>query len=133
MAEIAVDEATELRPPAYPGEDTRPTSKRELLGFYTYSFAAEVFVVCGLGAFIPITLEDLARDSATAVLAHDRSQPCRPKGLQTLLSRQDGAPSRLHGGNQCVFQIFGTEINTASSFCQVRPQGSMARSRCVGG
>jgi len=114
MAENAVDEDTELRPAAYPGEDTRPTSKRELLGFYTYSFAAEVFVVCGLGAFIPITLEDLARDSATAVLAHDRSQPCKPKGLQTLLSRQDGAPPRSHGGNQCVFQIFGTEINTAS-------------------
>lgn len=33
----------------YPGEDTRPTSQKELLGFYLYSFAAEVFIVCGIG------------------------------------------------------------------------------------
>lgn len=41
----------------YPGEDSRPTSRKELLGFYAYSWAAEVFVVCGIGSFIPITLE----------------------------------------------------------------------------
>ncbi|KAK0657448.1 hypothetical protein B0T16DRAFT_60513 [Cercophora newfieldiana] len=28
-------------------EDTRPTSSKELAGFYAYSFAAEVYVVCG--------------------------------------------------------------------------------------
>lgn len=33
----------------YPGEDTRPTSRKELFGFYAYSFAAEVFIVCGIG------------------------------------------------------------------------------------
>lgn len=35
--------------PRYPGEDTRWTSTKELLGFYMYGFAAEVFVVCGVG------------------------------------------------------------------------------------
>lgn len=35
-------------PPArYPGEDTRPTSSKELAGWYAYAFAAEVYVVCG--------------------------------------------------------------------------------------
>ncbi len=35
-------------PPArYPGEDVRPTSSKELAGWYTYAFAAEVYVVCG--------------------------------------------------------------------------------------
>ena len=35
--------------PRYPGEDTRPTTTKELFGFYVYSFAAEVFIVCGIG------------------------------------------------------------------------------------
>ena len=34
----------------YPGEDTRLTSKKELSGWYSYGWAAEVFVVCGVGA-----------------------------------------------------------------------------------
>lgn len=33
----------------YPGEDTRLTSRRELWGWYAYGFAAEVFVICGVG------------------------------------------------------------------------------------
>lgn len=33
----------------YVGEDTRPTSKRELAGWYSYGWAAEVFVVCAMG------------------------------------------------------------------------------------
>ncbi|KAF1825027.1 MFS general substrate transporter [Dissoconium aciculare CBS 342.82] len=104
------------RPIAYPGEDTRPTSRKELLGFYTYSFAAEVFVVCGLGAFIPITLESLARASPSAVLANDRTKPClggsnTADGAARLMfprSSDSGAPA------QCVFDLFGSEINTAS-------------------
>lgn len=35
----------------YPGEDTRLTSKKELAGWYCYGFAAEVFVICGMGTF----------------------------------------------------------------------------------
>jgi len=37
------------RAPRYSGEDTRPTSKKELSGWYSYGWAAEVFVVCGVG------------------------------------------------------------------------------------
>ena len=37
------------RPPRYPGEDTTPTSRREILGWYAYGIAAEVFAVCGVG------------------------------------------------------------------------------------
>ncbi len=33
----------------YPGEDTRLTSRKELAGWYAYGFAAEVFVICGMG------------------------------------------------------------------------------------
>lgn len=35
--------------PQYPGEDTRLTSNKELSGWYSYGWAAEVFVVCGVG------------------------------------------------------------------------------------
>ena len=37
------------RAPQYPGEDTRLTSSKELFGWYSYAWAAEVFVVCGIG------------------------------------------------------------------------------------
>ena len=36
-------------PPQYAGEDTRLTSRKELAGWYAYGFAAEVFVICGIG------------------------------------------------------------------------------------
>lgn len=39
------------RQPRYEGEDTSPTTTRELRGFYAYSVAAEIFAVCGVGKF----------------------------------------------------------------------------------
>lgn len=36
------------RAPQYAGEDTRPTSIKELAGWYIYSFAAETYVICGV-------------------------------------------------------------------------------------
>lgn len=114
MGPASIDGSEELPPPSYDGEDTRPTSKKELAGFYAYSFAAEVFVICGLGAFIPITLEDLARGSPSAVLASDPSRSCKTKvdipEMAAILSTRD----RKHANNQCVFRILGLEINTAS-------------------
>jgi MFS transporter, UMF1 family len=35
--------------PQYAGEDTRLTSWKELAGWYAYGFAAEVFIICGMG------------------------------------------------------------------------------------
>ena len=31
----------------FPGEDTRPTSSKELAGWYMYAFASETYVICG--------------------------------------------------------------------------------------
>ena len=114
MGPIADEAFDEMPPPAYPGEDTRPTSRKELLGFYTYSFAAEVFVVCGLGAFVPITLEDLARASSTAVRADDHSKPCRAHGIDVSNSTLDVRSTAKVSNHQCVFKLFGSEVNTAS-------------------
>ena len=45
----AYDRETHSAAPEYPGEDTRLTSRKELSGWYSYGWAAEVFVVCGVG------------------------------------------------------------------------------------
>jgi len=36
----------------YEGEDTRMTSQKELAGWYSYGWAAEVFAICGMGWYI---------------------------------------------------------------------------------
>ncbi|KAL1839523.1 hypothetical protein VTJ49DRAFT_1425 [Mycothermus thermophilus] len=89
-----------IPPPRYPGDDTRPTSDKELAGWYAYTFAAEVYVICAIGSFIPILLESLARENG--VLLSDRTSPCGS-------SSDKGA----HGG-ECVVYVLGLEINTAS-------------------
>ncbi|KAI9756375.1 MAG: deoxycytidyl transferase [Chaenotheca gracillima] len=102
----------------YEGEDTRLTSTKEIAGWYSYGWAAEVFVVCGVGSFIPITLEQLAREHG--FLQSDRSVPCQsnfqapvpgPNVTDTsLLSRVAPRPDK----GQCLVHLFGTDINTAS-------------------
>lgn len=37
----------------YPGEDVRPTSRKEIYGWMAYGLAAEVFAICGTGAYLP--------------------------------------------------------------------------------
>jgi hypothetical protein len=37
----------------YTGQDARPTSSKELLGWYAYAFAAETYVICGIGTGLP--------------------------------------------------------------------------------
>ncbi|KAK4457991.1 putative autophagy-related protein 22 [Cladorrhinum samala] len=88
-------------PPRYPGEDTRPTSNKEIAGWYAYAFAAEVYVICGIASFIPILLESLARENG--VLLSDRTTPCGASN-----DKSSGE------GGQCVVYVLGMEINTAS-------------------
>jgi UMF1 family MFS transporter len=46
------DASSEQKQSRYPGEDTRLTSRKELAAWYSYGWAAEVFVVCGIGVYI---------------------------------------------------------------------------------
>ena len=107
-----------LGPPSYPGEDTRPTSTQELLGWYSYGWAAEVFVVCGVGSFIPITLEQLARERG--VLLSDETVSCSAgfkttlPAKATLLYRAAEASTPRADKGQCIINFLGTNINTAS-------------------
>ncbi|KAH7022594.1 autophagy-related protein 22-like protein [Ilyonectria destructans] len=86
--------------PRHAGHDARPTSEKELLGWYSYAFAAETYVICGIGSFIPILLETLARENG--VLLSDRKTPC---GSSYSKEKDDG---------QCIVYVLGMEINTAS-------------------
>jgi UMF1 family MFS transporter len=101
--------------PMYEGDDTRFTSGKELRGFFMYGWAAEVFVVCGMGSFIPITLEQLARERGH--LEHDRSTSCTadfnvPNPFPNTTMAYTKPPSG--DAQQCVVDILGLEINTAS-------------------
>lgn len=70
---------------------------------HSYSLSlVQPFVVSGVASFIPITLEQLARDSPNSVLLSDKSKSCH---AQT----QDDEASK-----QCVISLLGLELNTAS-------------------
>ncbi|KAF2723019.1 putative MFS transporter family protein [Polychaeton citri CBS 116435] len=87
----------------FPGEDTQPISKKELRGWYSYCVAAEVFAVSGVGSFLPVTLEQLARERG--VLRSDGETSCINIPTRNLQEREN-AP--------CVIQLFGSTINTSS-------------------
>jgi UMF1 family MFS transporter len=103
------------RAPRYSGEDTTETTDRELRGWYVYGLAAEVFAVCGVGSFLPVTLEQLAKENA--VLWSDKTTSCssKPPGedasatVMRLLARAGDRDE-----TQCVIRLFGTEITTSS-------------------
>lgn len=133
------DEEPEGLPPSFMGDDPRPTSKKELAGWYCYGWAAEVFTVCAMGmkidplnipvdclklivstnenyipgSFLPITLEQLARDQG--VLLSDKTTPCSPtwKSAKHTPHGNDFSIQSPATG-PCVVYILGAEINTAS-------------------
>lgn len=108
------------RPLRYPGEDTTPTSDREIRGWYSYGIAAEVFAVVGVGSFLPITLEQLARergvlrsDGVTSCIAKPRNPVARQETARlwsSLFSRDLVKRESL----PCVIHLFGKVINTSS-------------------
>lgn len=146
------------RAPRFEGEDTTPTTKLELRGWYTYGVAAEVFAVCGVGAlmlsfclyltsnselpidflrncfsdfflgsFLPLTLEQLAREHG--VLYSDRSLSCtepRPSVKNASVAATAAVNGTVSAAkylaravedvdpDRCVVQMFGKEVNTAS-------------------
>ncbi|KAI5302090.1 Autophagy protein 22, partial [Ascosphaera pollenicola] len=115
------------RAPRFEGEDTTPTTKLELRGWYTYGVAAEVFAVCGVGSFLPLTLEQLAREHG--VLYSDRSLSCvepRPSVNNATVATSAAVNGTVRAAkylaraiedvdpDRCVVHVFGKELNTAS-------------------
>jgi len=48
-SEMDDDYSDPIAETAYADEDTRPTSQKELWGWYSYGWAAEVFAICAMG------------------------------------------------------------------------------------
>lgn len=65
-------------------------------------------MICGIGSFVPVTLEQFARENG--VLVSDESIPCT--GASRRMANSPGIPSEQDG--QCVVYILGARINTAS-------------------
>ncbi|KAF8839214.1 MFS general substrate transporter [Paxillus ammoniavirescens] len=78
------------------------TYKRRLLGWLSYAFASEVFVVVSLTLFLPICLEQFARDNG--FLEPDHVNPC------SSVTNEDVASS----GGRCSVKIGWLWIDTAS-------------------
>ena len=99
--------------PAYPGEDVRPTSPKEIMGWYMYSFASETYVICAIASFIPILLESLARENG--VLLSDRTTPCKASNAHSLSAVSLSGPIYTRKDpSQCIVYVLGIEVNTAS-------------------
>ncbi|KAF2851601.1 autophagy-related protein-like protein 22 [Plenodomus tracheiphilus IPT5] len=91
-------------------EDTTLTTPRELKGWYAYPIAAEVYAVVAVGAFLPVILEQLARENG--VFYSDRSKSCIDHGDATgrVRMREEGT----RGGDQCMIRVMGKEMSTSS-------------------
>ena len=70
--------------------------KRHTLAWYSYAFAAEVFSACALAIFLPITLEQMARE--VGFVAPDLTVPCRAS----------------EEGVICKAKVLGSWVDTAS-------------------
>ncbi|KAJ6261141.1 hypothetical protein Dda_3807 [Drechslerella dactyloides] len=103
--------------PAYPDEDIRPTSKKEIYGWYSYAWASEVFAICAMGSFIPVLLEQLAREKGH-VLGDPTVRCTSSESLGSGGASGDtsgGTGGRRDGSTPvCVVEVLGMEVNTAS-------------------
>ncbi|KAL1305044.1 hypothetical protein AAFC00_001985 [Neodothiora populina] len=115
------------RAPRYEDEDTSATTDRELKGWYSYGVAAEVFAVCGVGSFLPVTLEQLAKehgvlrsDGVTSCLAPKNPAPESGAGgdpantAANALMRFVRRAAEGQDAGQCVVHPFGKPVSTAS-------------------
>ncbi|GAB7351926.1 hypothetical protein MBLNU459_g2465t1 [Dothideomycetes sp. NU459] len=119
---VDAEESRRPRASRYANEDTTPTTDQELKGWYSYGLAAEVYAVCGVGSFLPVTLEQLARergvlrsDGVTSCIAPKASESAtRATGVGNHIMKLLLRDSSDEKGNQCIVHPFGKEVSTAS-------------------
>jgi UMF1 family MFS transporter len=87
------------------GPSEARAARRLTYAWYTYAFAAEVFAACAMAIFLPITLEQMARE--IGFVAPDLIVPC---------TRVDetGVPVGDGVGVVCKAKILGSWVDTAS-------------------
>lgn len=82
-----------------------------LLGWIAYAWAAEPFVVSAVGTYVPILLEQVARDNAVWVKDHSIACSDIPPNTDKPLP---GLPVPPEAPVQCVVPFFGRYIDTSS-------------------
>ncbi|KAI5116525.1 hypothetical protein M0805_000591 [Coniferiporia weirii] len=98
--DLLVDESTSA------GSYNEAKAKRHLRGWLSYAFASEVFVVVSLTMFLPICLEQFARDNG--MLLPDKTTPC--VDTKTTPLNASSAAEEL----RCVVKIGWMWIDSAS-------------------
>ena len=107
-----MEEGVRQRRPRYIDEDTSPTTERELQGWYSYAIAAEVFAVSGTGSFLPVTLEQLARERG--VLKSDGVTSCVKSAAESAVRFLSRRADEAQQDDACVVNVLGSKINTSS-------------------
>lgn len=94
-----------------------PTSKTEIFGWCLYSWATEPFIVSAVSTYVPLLLEQFARDNG--VLPGDHSKSCSvppidplppAPGNSTLVDRSFQASA----SSPCVVNVFGHFLDPSS-------------------
>ena len=91
--------------------DPPPSSsqyRRELWGWLSYAFASEVFVIVSLTLFLPICLEQFARDNG--FLLPDKTIPCTSNPAPPVGTVEEDEI-------RCVVKLGWAWIDTASFRC----------------
>lgn len=100
---------------AHNQQDNSPTTEKELWGWYAYAWAAEPFMVSAVGTFVPILLEQFAREKG--VRLDDHNIPClaptAPINGTLPLPPGSGDPNK---GVKCVVEILGNYYIDTSSY-----------------
>jgi UMF1 family MFS transporter len=84
------------------------TTRKELIGWYSYSWASEPFIVSAVGTYVPILLEQFARDNA--VWVKDYKTPC----MEIPVENPGLVPVPGESSHKCVVDVLGWYIDTSS-------------------
>ncbi|PFH48528.1 hypothetical protein AMATHDRAFT_5727 [Amanita thiersii Skay4041] len=91
-------------------QDAHVQYTRKFRGWLSYAFASEVFVIVSLTLFLPICLEQFARDNG--YLMPDRTEPCSPPTRPTNVTTSAFAMEPPN--SRCVVKIGWFWIDSAS-------------------
>lgn len=115
MREDEVVERRLLRP-QYPGDDIRPTSEKELLGWYSYGWAAEVFTVCAMGKDYASACEFFLGLTTARIIPTHHIRANGPRTRCPVLGQDDPMQCNLESP-RCFISKLGPELKR----CQLRP------------
>ncbi|KAK9237560.1 autophagy-related protein 22-like protein [Lipomyces kononenkoae] len=90
--------------------DRRPTSRKEILGWLSFATGAEPFAVAAVGIYLPILLEQLARDKS--VMADDHSVSC--EYFEEVPGSSPGLSPGTGTERYCVTPALGFYVHPAS-------------------